>query len=204
VNTYENMAYVYADLGKIGLTKAESINDYREGLKELNVALDSLDLKKPTLYQNKFFILEQLIGLVETSDEKSQLMIEIINTIEHKKEKTADDYQRWIYYLNQLKKDQELITVSKEMMKLYPEKGAVVFELSKSFFTEKKYNESLELITLFVNANPKDLSAKSNLGMLLEILGRKKEALAIYEEILVVDPNQEHTRQLYDKLKGQL
>jgi hypothetical protein len=50
---------------------------------------------------------------------------------------------------------------------------------------------------------PDDLSSESNKGMLLEILGRKNEALVIYEGILKRDPNQLHTKQLYEKLKAQ-
>jgi hypothetical protein len=40
--------------------------------------------------------------------------------------------------------------------------------------------------------------------MLLEILGKKEEAFKLYDEILKQDPNQQHTRQLYEKLKQQI
>ena len=41
VNIYENMGFVYAEYGKIASTKEQSIQLYKQGLLELNFAIDS-------------------------------------------------------------------------------------------------------------------------------------------------------------------
>lgn len=202
VNIYENMGFVYAELAKISTDSSRTLLYYHSGLIELDNALDSLGLEKPTLYQNKFFILEQLISLSNDTIEKQKLISEMIQTVHQKKDKTAEDYQREMYYLRLVKEDMKLLTISKQLLNEYPDKKDYVLELSKEYFAAGKYNESYKLVNLYLDYFPNDLSTKSNKGMLLEILGRKKEALEIYEEILAVDPNQAHTRDLYEKLKS--
>jgi tetratricopeptide (TPR) repeat protein len=202
VNIYENMGFVYAELGKISTDTTQTIRYYHHGLEQLDNAIDSLNLDKPTLFQNKFFILEQLIKLSNDTVEKVNLMVEMVQTVDQKEAKTAEDYQREIYYLRLLKEDKKLIAISKVLLNEFPDKKDYVLELSREFFTQQKYAESLELVNLYLEHFPNDLSTKSNKGMLLEILGKKKEALTIYEEILAVDPNQTHTRELYEKLKN--
>ena len=204
VNIYENMGFVYAEYGKIASTKEQSIQLYKQGLLELNFAIDSLKLDKPSLFQNKYFILEQLIALQESPKVKNALMVDMVRTVGLSKKKSAEDYQRQIYYLRILKEDDQLIAVSKELLANFPDKKDYLLELSQEFFNQQKFDKSLELMTIFVDQFPADLSAKSNKGMLLEIVGKKKEALKIYEEILAIDPNQEHTRNLHDKLKQTL
>jgi tetratricopeptide (TPR) repeat protein len=204
VNTYENMGFVYAELGKIAKLKKASIEYFEKGLSILNTAIDSLKLEKPTLYQNKFFVLQQLIALSDNKIEKEHFMHEMVRTVDQKKTKNEDDYQRQIYYLRLLNQDDELIKVSEKLIKNYPNRKGYLLELSEVFFKQQKFDKSLEIITIYVDYNPKELSAKSNKGMLLEILGSKNEALTIYKEILAVDPNQKHTRDLYDKLKRTL
>lgn len=202
VNIYENMGFVYAELGKISTDTTQTIRYYHRGLEQLDNAIDSLNLDKPTLFQNKFFILEQLIKLSNDTVEKVNLMVEMVQTVDQKKAKTAEDYQREIYYLRLLKEDKKLIALSKVLLNEFPDKKDYVLQLSEEFFKQQKYAESLELVTIYLIYFPNDLSTKSNKGMLLEILGKKKEALTIYEEILAVDPNQAHTRELYEKLKN--
>lgn len=201
VNTYENMGFVYAELGEIAANKEKSLSLYQKGVYELNFAIDSLKLNKASLFQNKYFILEQLIELSNDKSVKESLMLDMVNTIDKKKIKTAEDYQREIYYLRKLKDDDRLIQVAKELLLAFPDKKDYILELSKEFFNQQKYEKSLELVSAYVNQFPSDLSSKSNKGMLLEILGRKKEALKIYEDILAIDPNQQHTKELYDILK---
>lgn len=201
VNTYENIGFVYAELGKINENREVSINHFKAGLLELNFGIDSLKLDKPSLYQNKYFILEQLISKTDSEAEKKDLMWEMIETIDRKRNKNADDFHRQLYYLHLMHQHDRLIIAAKELLLHFPEKKDFILELSKEYFEEKNYNVSLELMTIYVDKFPNDLSAKSNKGMLLEITGNKKEALKTYEEILAVDPNQLHTKELYDILK---
>ena len=200
-NIYENMGFVYAELGKKGATKEETISNFKAGLVELDYALDSLKLDKASLFQNKFFIVEQLIKFSDSEKEKEQLMYEMIRTVELKKDKTVEEIQREIYYLRLVHEDDKLVKISKVLIDKFPEKKDYLLELSKEFFEQQKIEKSLEIMTLYVDRFPEDLSAKSNKGMLLEMQGSKKEALKIYEEILAKDPNQTHTKELYNKLK---
>jgi tetratricopeptide (TPR) repeat protein len=95
-----------------------------------------------------------------------------------------------------------MIVVFKYLSRLFgEEKKDYLLEISKEFFEQQKIEKSLEIMTIYVDRFPEDLSAKSNKGMLLEMQGSKKEALKIYEEILSKDPNQVHTKELYNKLK---
>jgi len=192
---------VYAELGKKGATSEETISNYKAGLIELDYALDSLKLEKGSLFQNKFFILEQLIKFSDSEKEKEQLMYEMIRTVELKKDKTVEEIQREIYYLRLVHEDDKLVKSAKVLIEKYPEKKDYLLELSKEFFEQQKIEKSLEIMTIYVDRFPEDLSAKSNKGMLLEMQGSKKEALKIYEEILAKDPNQVHTKELYNKLK---
>jgi tetratricopeptide (TPR) repeat protein len=91
-----------------------------------------------------------------------------------------------------------------ELVKKYPEKSPFLLEYSEVLFKKSGFDLCLKLISAYIEANPSDLSAKSNKGMLLEILGKKEEAFKLYDEILKQDPNQQHTRQLYEKLKQQI
>jgi tetratricopeptide (TPR) repeat protein len=200
-NIYENIGYVYAELGKKGATKEETISNFKAGLLELNYAIDSLKLEKASLFQNKFFILEQLIKFSDSEKEKEQLMYEMIRTVELKKDKTVEEIQREIYYLRLVHEDDKLVKIAKVLIQKYPEKKDYLLDLSKEFFEQQKIEKSLEIMTLYVDRFPEDLSAKSNKGMLLEMQGSKKEAFKIYEDILAKDPNQTHTRELYTKLK---
>lgn len=200
-NIYENMGFVYAELGKKGATKEETISNFKAGLVELDYALDSLKLDKASLFQNKFFILEQLIKFSDIEKEKEQWMYEMIHTVEIKKDKTVEEIQREIYYLRLLQEDDKLVKIAKVLIEKYPEKKDYLLELSKAFFEQQKIEKSLKIMSIYVDRFPEDLSAKSNKGMLLEMQGSKKEALKIYEEILAKDPNQVHTKELYSKLK---
>ncbi|MFN5910578.1 MAG: tetratricopeptide repeat protein, partial [Bacteroidota bacterium] len=75
-------------------------------------------------------------------------------------------------------------------------------EMSRRFFAVQKYDESLDLLDVYLKLRPDDLSSLSNKGMLLEILGRKEEARQTYESVLKKDPNNKHSKQLYENLKN--
>lgn len=203
VNIYENLGFVYAEWGKlIAADNALQREVYLKGLKEIDSAILVYGMDKPTLYQNKIFILEQLVKMDLSAQEKTELMLLIIRTVDSKKVKNSEDLQRQLYYFNILEDREGLIRIGKDLVSDFPKDCGILFEFSKNYFTGKNYTLSLELLELYLQANPQDLSAASNRGMLLEIMGKKNEALAVYENILAIDPNQSHTRVLYNNLKG--
>lgn len=73
--------------------------------------------------------------------------------------------------------------------------------MSRLAFARNDYLMSYNLLNEYLKIKPGDLSSMSNKGMLLEILGRKEEALKTYEEVLSKDPNHQHAKALYEKLK---
>ncbi|MCE2713447.1 MAG: tetratricopeptide repeat protein [Cryomorphaceae bacterium] len=196
---YENSGFVYSEMGKLAGTNKKKLEYYYKGLAELRKAIDSLGYQKPNLYQNTFFILEQLIQTDSTRSVAWKK--EIIKKASKKKEKNQDDYLRICIHSRDLKEDSTAVKYAIKLAGIYPDKAAFQLELAEHYFKTGDFSLSLKLVSSYVAANPNDLSAKSNKGMLLEILGRKKEALSIYEEILKTDPSQSHTRGLYEKLK---
>ncbi|MFO0494078.1 MAG: tetratricopeptide repeat protein [Flavobacteriia bacterium] len=201
---YENAGFVYSELAKTGVNKAETIAFFSKGLQQLSRGIDEFKFQNPNLYQNKYYILEQLIQLADNQVIKKKWQKEMIRTARNRKEKTEDDLFRIAFYLKEIDEDEKGVDAAIELVKKYPEKSPFLLEYSEVLFKANRFDLSLKLISAYVDANPEDLSAKSNKGMLLEINGRKDDALMIYEEILKQDPNQQHTRQLYEKLMRQV
>jgi len=202
-NIYENLGYILIEQGKITTNPSQKRKYFDEGLEVLNVAIDSFDLKKNSLYINKYYVLERFAQLENDSLKKNSYYLEMLKTVQLKEEQDAEDFHRQIYLLTQLKKEDELLKYAQENSIEYPEKADLISELAKRYFSISNFERSLTYTIMYTHMRPDDLSSESNKGMLLEILGRKNEALLIYEGILARDPNQLHTKQLYEKLKAQ-
>ncbi len=173
-------------------------------MQQLSKGIDEFGFQKPNLYQNKYHILEQLMQLAEDETTKKKWQNEIIRTASARNEKTADDLFRIAFYLKELEQDAQGVDAAVELVNKYPEKSPFLLEYSEVLFKKSRFDLSLKLISAYLEANPGDLSAKSNKAMLLEIIGKKEDAIILYEEILKQDPNQQHTRQLYEKMKRQI
>jgi tetratricopeptide (TPR) repeat protein len=74
-------------------------------------------------------------------------------------------------------------------------------EISKQYFNRGQVELSLEMLNIYLSVRQEDYSSLSNKGMLLEMLGKNREAIAIYESVLKIQPDHEHTRRLYEQLK---
>jgi protein O-mannosyl-transferase len=202
-NIYENLGYILIEQGKLTSNPSQKRTFFEEGLTVLNLAIDSFDLKKNSLFINKYYVLEQFSFLENDSLKKNEYYLEMLKTVQAKEEQDADDFHRQIYLLTQLKMEDELLKYAQENSINFPEKADLISELAKRYFSTSEFETSLKYMVLYTHMRPDDLSSESNKGMLLEILGRKNEALLIYEGILKRDPNQLHTKQLYEKLKAQ-
>ena len=202
-NIYENLGYILIEQGKLTSNPVQKRKFFEEGLTVLNVAIDSFDLKKNSLYINKYYVLEQFSLLENDSLKKNGFYLEMLKTVQAKEEQDAEDFHRQIYLLTQLKLEDDLLKYAQENSINFPEKADLISELAKRYFGTSEFETSLKYMMLYTYMRPDDLSSESNKGMLLEILGRKNEALVIYEGILKRDPNQLHTKQLYEKLKAQ-
>ncbi|MEN9399094.1 MAG: hypothetical protein RL632_195, partial [Bacteroidota bacterium] len=202
VNIYENLGFVYAELAKIGNNRNDSIAYYQKGKETLSYAIFELKLNKPSLFQNQFAILDQLILLTNDSEEKNALIDEMLRTVKQLKNPSSEDLKREIHYLIQRGRTNELKQPAERMGKKYPEDAGYLLLISEQFFKEGKFEVCLELMQAYCKGNPSDLNAQSNMGMVMEILGRNDEALALYEKILKQNPTQAHTLDLYTKLKA--
>jgi len=199
---YENSGFAYSELGKIGNARNEIHAYFEKGLTQLRKAIDSLGYQKPNLYQNTYFILEQLVKLDSTDNVRWKK--EMVQKALLKKEKDQDDYLRICIYSKETGADSTAVDYAVILGRAFPEKAAYQLELAEYYFKKNRFDFSLKLVSAYIDLYPTDLSAKSNKGMLLEILGKKREALQLYEEILKINPNETHTKDLYLKLKAKL
>jgi tetratricopeptide (TPR) repeat protein len=202
VNIYENLGFVYAELAKIGANRTDSITFYQKGREAVSYAIFELNLDKPSLFQNQFAILDQLILLTNDSSEKNVLIDEMLRSVKQIKNHSAEELKRELYYLIQRGRTDELKQPAERMGKKYPKEAGYLLLISEQFFKEGKFEVCLELMQAYCKGNPSDLNAQSNMGMVMEILGRNDEALALYEKILKQNPSQAHTIDLYTKLKA--
>lgn len=204
VNIYENLGFVYAELAKISSTKQDSLVYYLKGKEALDHAIFSLNLSKPTLFQNQFAVLDQLIRMTDTPNEKNALIDDMILTVRKIKKPSSEELKREVHYLIQRGRADEILAPARVMAKKFPKDAAYLMLISEQFFKEGKLDLSLDLMKAYCKGNPSDLNAQSNLGMLLEMLGKENEAMLLYEKILKADPNQAHTKDLYDKLMARM
>jgi tetratricopeptide (TPR) repeat protein len=120
------------------------------------------------------------------------------------KKPSAEELKREIHYLIQRGRSDEILDPARVMAKKFPKDAAYLMLISEQFFKEGELELSLDLMKAYCKGNPSDLNAQSNLGMLLEMLGKENEAMLLYEKILKADPNQAHTKDLYDKLMARM
>jgi tetratricopeptide (TPR) repeat protein len=199
-NLYENSAFVYSELSKLETDTLKKLELLEQGRKVLAKAIDTLEYKKNGLFINQSFILTQMATLEKDSLKRAATFSKIIQLTKKKPEYTAEDFHHETYALYSLRKYEELKKMVSLRASAYPEKADLMAEISRRLFTEGKHELSLFMLEAYLKHRPEDLSSFSNKGMLLEILGRKKEAKTVYEEILKKDPNQQHTKTLYDNL----
>ncbi len=200
VNIYENKAFVLIELGKISTDSFAARQNFSKANVELGRALYEFEFRKKGLFQNKFYALDRLIALTNDPSEKRTYLKDMIRTLNLIEDKDSDDYKRLIYYLNELGDAQTMITEAEIFAKAFKEESLYLNLLAEQLFKENKIVLSRQISEIYVKYHPEDLSAKSNLGMLYEMSGENNKAIMIYEEILKIDPNAEHTRQLYTNL----
>jgi protein O-mannosyl-transferase len=201
VNVYENMIFVYGELSKLNSDTLERKSLLLKGRKLASYSLDSLKMKKNSLSQNASFVLTELIGIEKDAMLREQYLKELLQVVSKKQEYKIDDFHNELFALYELNKKNELIQLIEQKGPQYPEKADLVSELSKQYFNKQDFKASLKILNIYLIMRPDDLSSMSNKGMLLEILGKKDEAIKVYEEVLSKDPNNAHTLQLYNKLK---
>jgi tetratricopeptide (TPR) repeat protein len=204
VNIYENEAYVFGELSKIQTDTLKRINYLEKGNRSLAFALDSLELEKDNLNQNRSFILTELIAL-ESDQKKRQAYLELLLVnVRNKQIYTAEDFHNELYALYELNRNEHLIQVAAKKIVQFPEKADLMAEISKQYFSNGQLENSLALLNAYLSARPEDYSSLSNKGMLLEMLGRNKEALLVYEQVLTNQPDHQHARQLCEQLKQRM
>ena len=200
-NVYENMIFVYGEMSKLHSDTLARKQLLLKGRDLALYSLDTLQLKKTSLSQNASFVLTELIAIEKNSDLREVYLKELLQVIRKKQDYTADDLHNEMYALFELNKTSELISLIEKKGPNFPEKAGLVSELSKQYFNRQDFVSSLKILDVYLIMMPEDLSSLSNKGMLLEILGKKQEAILVYEQVLSRDPNNAHTLQLYNQLK---
>ena len=202
VNLYENSAFVFSELSKLEADTLQKIYWLNKGRSLLSKAIDSLNYKKEGLFVNQSFILTQLAAMEKDSLKRGFMYNDLLYLTKRKPNYNQEDFHHEIFALYSLGRYNELLDLVKRSSGRFPEKAELIAEMSRRFFAVQKYDESLDLLDVYLKLRPDDLSSLSNKGMLLEILGRKEEARQTYESVLKKDPNNKHSKQLYENLKN--
>jgi tetratricopeptide (TPR) repeat protein len=198
-NVYENLAFVYGEKAKLAQEVALKKENFIKAESILAKAIDSLGLDKQTLFNNRYFMLDQLI-LIDSANNQVYFT-KMIGVAEKSPEFKSDDFHRIIYAYFNLKESSRLIDRVQKEGTNYPELSNVYAEFSKKYFESGNVKEAIVLLDVYCQLNPGDLSSRSNLAMLYEMDGQLNEALVRYEAILKESPEQLHTLELYNNLK---
>ena len=201
VNVYENMIFVYGELSKLNADTLERKQLLLKGRELALYSLDTLRLIKTSLSQNASFVLTELIAIERDSGLRGGYLKELLQVVRKKQDYSADDLHNEMYALFELNKKEELILLIEKKGPEFPEKAGLVSEMSKQYFNRQDFESSLRILDVYLIMMPDDLSSLSNKGMLLEILGKRQEAIKVYEQVLRKDPNNVHTLQLFNQLK---
>ena len=200
-NIYENEAYVLGELSKMQTDTIQRRSYLDRAYRSLSYAMDTLKLQKDNLHQNRSFILTELIAIEKDSVQRIVYLKKLLDNVRTKQKYTADDFHNELYVLYELKEHKKLILLAGERIEEFTEKADLMVEISKQYFNNGQIESSLELLNSYLLVRPEDYSSLSNKGMLLEMLGRNNEAIAVYESVLQKQPEHQHARQLYEQLK---
>jgi tetratricopeptide (TPR) repeat protein len=200
-NVYENLAFVYGEKAKIAQSKEDKLKYLNRANDLLGIAIDSLGLTKRTLFNNRYYTLDELIKLEENSENKLVYLSIMAKTASKVEDLAKDDLHRLIFANYELGKDDDLVKLVENSGGKYSELSAVYLEFSKKYFERKEVGRAIKIMTVYCQMNPGDISSKSNLAMLHEMTGDLDKALVMYEDILKQYPDQVHTLELYNNLK---
>ena len=200
-NVYENLAFVYGEKAKITQSTEDKLKHLNRANDLLGVAIDSLELTKRTLFNNRYYILDELIKLEGNSENKTIYLSTMAKTAAKVENLTKDDLHRLIYSNYELKKDDEVVRLINESGLEFKELSAVFLEFSKRYFERSEIEKATTIMSIYCILNPDDISSRSNLAMLYEMTGELDKAMLMYEDILKQYPDQLHTLELYNNLK---
>jgi protein O-mannosyl-transferase len=203
-NIYENEAYVFGELAKMEPDTLRRKSILLLANKKLGFAIDSLNLKKDNLNQNRSFILTELIAIEQNSLTRIRYLEALVKNVNSKSEFTDDDFHNELYALYELGKKDKLLQVVQTKATEHPAKADLLAEISRQYFAKNDLEQSLAVLSEYLKLRPEDFNSKSNQGMLFEMMGKKQEAIKAYEAVLQQHPEHEHTRQLYESLKNKL
>lgn len=111
-------------------------------------------------------------------------------------QKTMANYGLYLSYLNGAEYDKAKETLQK-VIKHFKDKAILQTDLGMIAFREGKYSQALQDFQQALNANPDDAFSAYNKADTLEHLGREKEAMQVYQNLISVIPD-------FTKLRFQL
>lgn len=143
----------------------------------------AFDNKDDALYE------EGLIKMVNTPLAK----YEEYNKTQEKEEakiKKASFWQQIAFFVRDTKKDAaKTEEYCKAGLKEFPEDKILQSILLEMYGKAGNYDAALQEAERQVQANPKDLKALQNLGIIYEKLGKEDKALEVYKKAIAVEPN---------------
>jgi hypothetical protein len=201
---YQNIGFVYGELGRLESDSAKALSIYKEGVQLIDNAIEKYHFKSDETKQNSTFLKQRALVYSQNKEEQKALIHDLNQRVSSKKVKTLENYKEAAYYHEKLGQLDSVLVDYRAVLKNFPKEKQFIKEISRVLFMQEKYTESLTTLNDYLIFYPEDWSAQTNKAMLLEITEKKNDALQLYEFILSKDPTQIHAQQLYEQLKQKM
>lgn len=200
---YENLGYIYGELGKISLAtdSNKAILHFKNGEAILKDAIYQKGFDKPGLYQNLVFAQNHIFSVSKDTLEHKRILNEIKRHYRLGPMK-INDYKGLAYYYEVEGKIDSVYIVYQELIAKEPSEIGVMKEVARMYFEKGNRAKSLEIIEQYLAKEPNDIGAITNKAMLLEIDGKIEQAIILYEKVLQVNPESQPALNLYTNLKA--
>jgi len=201
---YQNIGFVYGELGRLESDSTKAFLIYKEGVDLIDNAIKKYHFKSDETKQNSTFLKQKALVFSPNKEEQKALIQDLNQLVSSKQIKTLENYKEAAYYHEKLGQLDSVLIDYRSVLKNFPQEKQFIKEISRVLFIQQKYKESLANLNDYLIFYPEDWSAQTNKAMLLEITGKKKDALQLYEFILSKDPTQASAKQLYEQLKQKM
>lgn len=201
---YQNIGFVYGELGRLEIDSSKTFLIYKEGVQLIDKAIKTYNFKSKETKQNSTFLKQKALIFSQNKEEQKELIQDLNQIVSSKKVKTLENYKESAYYHEKLGQLDSVLIDYRVVLMNFPQEKLFIKEISRVLFIQEKYKESLANLNDYLIFYPEDWSAQTNKAMLLEITGKKEEALQLYEYILSKDPTQVNAKRLYKQLKQKM
>lgn len=156
----------------------------REGLFEKAIATFERGIALDDSYVPFYSNLSSVLRLQKQYAKSAQMLWKTIS-ITHK----LNDYITLVELLKLLKKPEEALRVSNEIVKKFPNEYESYLNLGNLFASWRLFPKAVEPYSRAIRLAPDKTQAYNNIGVVYKELGRNEEALCAYQKALELNPN---------------